>query len=246
MVKIPQHGDPTLKAMYIKIEETKRDKRDYLGASLIGNPCARQIYYQYNGYEQKPFKAETLMNFADGHRTEDLTAERLRMVDGIKLKTHKLRVDKNYHNHYDQLGFSDLDGKFKGHYDGIITGILQAPKAKHIWENKCSGEKKYNEFTNLKLKLPEKKVLEAWNENYYAQAQLYMHYEGIERHYLTVAYAGGRKYQSCRTNYDEAVAAKYIDRAGKIINATRPPPKISEKRDFFICRWCDFRDTCHG
>jgi len=238
MANIPKYTDPTLQAMYQKIEEKPREKRDYLGASLIGNPCARQIYYQYNGYEQEPFGAETLMNFEDGHRTEDLTAERLRMVDGIKLITGN--------NTGKQLGFSALSGKFKGHYDGIITGILQAPKARHIWECKASGEKKFREFEKIKETYGEKETLKRWNENYYAQAQLYMHYEQIDRHYLTIAYAGGRKYQSCRTNYDGAVAERYIDRASKIIQATAPPPKMREEKDYYICRWCNFKDTCHG
>lgn len=238
MVTIPIQSDPTLEAMKRKIEEQPREGRDYLGASLIGNECARQVYYQYNGYEQEPFNADTLMNFEDGHRTEDLTAERLRLVDGIELITHK--EDGN------QLGFSALGGKFKGHYDGVITGLLQAPKAKHIWECKCSGEKKFNEFKRVKKNYGEKNALRNWNKNYYAQAQLYMHFEQIDRHYLTVAYAGGRKYESCRTEYAPEVAAKYIDRADKIIQATEPPPRISEKSDFFICRWCDFKETCHA
>lgn len=238
MAKIPEYGDPTLQAMYKKIEQKGREKRDYLGASLIGNPCPRQIWYQYNGFFAEPFSAETLMNFEDGHRTEDLTAKRLRMVDGIKLITH----DENGN----QLGFTALDGKFKGHYDGIITGLYQAPKARHIWENKCSAEKKYNEFIKIKAEVGEKKTLEKWNENYYAQAQLYMHFENIDRHYLTLAYAGGRKYQSCRTEYDGAVAEKHIERARKIIDAKQEPPRISEKKDFYLCRWCDFKDTCHG
>ena len=238
MVKIPHHGDPTLEAMYKEIEKEPRQKRDYLGASLIGNPCARQIYYQYNGYECEPFSAETLMNFADGHRTEDLTAERLRLVDGVELITHDQSGS--------QLGFSALNGKFKGHYDGIITGILQAPKTPHIWENKCSAEKKFNEFVKCKEKYGGKDALKNWNENYWVQAQIYMHYGGADRHYLTLARAGGRGYDSCRTDYSPEVAARYIDRADKIINARSEPPRISEKKDFWICRFCDFKKVCHG
>ena len=240
MTAIPEQGDPTLKAMYKAIEATQHNekKRDYLGASLIGNECARQIWYTYNGYEQEPFEAKTLMNFADGHRTEDLTAERLRMVEGIELVTHK--PDGN------QLGFSALGGKFKGHYDGVITGILQAPKTKHIWEAKCSGDKKWKSFKSTKAKFGEKNTLKNWNENYYAQAQLYMHYEQIDRHYLTVAYAGGREYDSCRTEYNGAIAERYIHRAEKIINTNQPPPRIRDEKDFYICRWCNFKDICYA
>tara|TARA_R110000851_G_scaffold111570_2_gene235096 strand:+ start:2367 stop:3086 length:720 start_codon:yes stop_codon:yes gene_type:complete len=239
MTKIPTQLDPTIEAMYKAIEaKQSREKRDYLGASLIGNPCPRQIWYQYNGFPQKPFKAETLMNFDDGHRTEDLTAERLRMVDGIELRTH---MDDG-----SQFGFTALDGKFKGHADGFIRGLKQSPKAWHVWEAKCSGEKKWKEFKSLKAKHGEKNTLKHWNENYYAQAQLYMHYSQMDRHYLTVAYAGGRMYDSCRTEYNGAIAERYIDRADKIIKTNQPPEKISDKADFYICRWCDFREACHG
>lgn len=252
MVTIPKQSDPTLEAMYAENEKVPRETRSYLGASLIGNPCARQIWYQYNGYEQEPFNAQTLMNFEDGHRTENLTAARLRLIPGIKLVTHILE-DRYYEGGIQgnfqikkQLGFSAMNGKFRGHYDGIISGLLQAPKTKHIWECKASGDKKFNEFVKCKEKYGEKETLKNWNENYYVQGQLYMHYEGIERHYLTVAGAGGRKYDSCRTNYRGEVAEKYIDRARKIIEAVSPPPKIREEKDYYICRWCNFKGICHG
>lgn len=238
MVKIPDQKDPTLEAMYREIEKKPRDIRNYLGASLIGNPCARQIYYEYNKFYKEPFDAKTLMNFEDGHRTEALTAERLRMVDGIELITGN--------NSGKQLGFSALEGKLRGHYDGIISGIYQAPKTKHIWECKASADKKFKEFKRIKEKVGEKETLKNWNENYYAQAQLYMHFEQLNRHYLTISYAGGRDYDSCRTEYDAATAIKYIDRAERIIHANTEPPRISEQRDFYICRWCGFRKLCHG
>ena len=240
MVQIPTPPDPTLNAMSAAIEarEASKPKRDYLGASSIGGECARQIWYQYNGFKSKPFNAETLMRFEDGHRTEELTAERLRMVEGVELYTH-IDDDKPF-------GFTAMEGKFKGHYDGLIRGILQAPKTPHVWECKASGHKTFNQFKKLKDKLPEKEILENWNKKYYVQAQIYMHYAGYNRHYLTVAYAGGREYLSCRTNYKEDVALKYIDRARKIIDATDPPPQISDKPDFYICRFCNFKEICHG
>lgn len=238
MVAIPPYGDPTIEAMKRKMEQKTREKRDYLGASLIGNPCARQIWYEYNGFYKEPFDADTLMNFEDGHRTEDLTAERLRLVDGVTLITHG--ADGK------QLGFTDLDGKFQGHLDGIITGLYQAPKTPHVWEGKACAEKKFRELELCIEKHGEKDALEHWNENYYAQHQLYMHYNGLTRGYMTVAKAGGRGYITVRTEYKEEVALKYIDRAEKIINAKNPPPMISQKKDFFICRWCSFKDTCKG
>jgi hypothetical protein len=239
MVKLPERNDPTLEAMYeaMQARAQQEKERDYLGASLIGNPCARQIWYSYNGYDREPFEALTLMRFEDGHRTEDLTAEGLRMVAGIELWTHD-----EYGN---QFGFSYLNGKFKGHCDGVILGLKQAPKTPHVWECKACEDKKFNEFVKAKQKHGEKNALREWNENYYAQAQLYMHFLQLDRHYLTVARAGGRGYDSCRTEYNAGEAARYIDRADKIINATEPPQKINENADFYICNWCDFKEVCH-
>lgn len=240
MVKIPEYEDPTISALKRAVfdGQFKEKKRDYLGASLIGNECARQVWYSFNHYPREPYSAETLMKFEDGHRTEDLTAHRLRQVAGLELWTH----DENGN----QFGFSMFDGKFKGHCDGVVRGLHQAPKSLHVWECKASGEKKWKEFKAAKQKHGEKGALKAWNNNYYVQAQLYMHFLKIDRHYLTLAYAGGRDYESCRTEYDKAIALAAIDRAEKIIAAQHGPPRLSEKPDYFVCKWCDYKEICHG
>jgi len=30
------------------------------------------------------------------------------------------------------------------------------------------------------------------------------------------------------------------------MNATREPIRLSEKADFWLCRFCDYRGECHG
>ena len=240
MVLIPKQSDPTLDAMRLACEENAKQepRRGYLGASSIGDPCARKLWYGFNDYPAEPFKAETLWNFEDGHRTEDLIASRLRMVKGVELHTH----DENGN----QFGFSMFGGRFAGHYDGVIRGLIQAPKAWHIWENKACSEKKFKEFQSCKFKHGEKNALENWNMTYFVQHQIYMHKENIDRGYLTVALAGGRDIDSCRTNYQPEIAERYIDRAEAIINATSPPSRISEKPDFWLCRFCNQQENCHG
>lgn len=240
MVKIPEEYDPTLMAMMkvMEGENEQREQRDYLGASAIGDECPRKVWYRYNNYNAEPFSARTLMNFADGHASEEITAQRLRMVEGITLVTHG--EDGN------QIGFSDFDGKFKGHCDGMILGLLQAPKTWHVWEHKCCNDKNFNSFKKIKQKLGDKSTLKEWSKTYYAQAQLYMHYMKVNRHYMTVSLAGSRDYVSCRTEYHPDVAEFYIDRAKKIINATEAPPRINDKPDFYLCRWCEFSEICHN
>lgn len=243
MVAIPQREDPTLEALKAIVErefasKSKDEKRDYLGASAIGDPCARKIWYQLHGYEGEPFKAHTIWGFEDGHKQEDEMARRLRMIPGIELWTHGPNGK--------QYGFTMMDGKFKGHADGVIRGLLQAPKALHIWENKASGQKKYDEFTKAKNDFGEKNTLEQWNKGYFIQAQLLMHKFQIDRHYCTVELAGGRDVQSCRTEYQPQVAEAAINKADMILSARQEPARVSEKPDFYLCKWCPFREICHG
>lgn len=244
MVTIPAYGDPTLRALEMAVERNyKNQDRDYLGASLIGDPCARKIWYQYNKFPRPTPSHVGILAAQSGDYAEAATTERLRLIAGIELHTH----DGNGK----QYGWVSHGGKMRGHYDGLIRGILQAPKAIHIWEHKDKDHKKFSDFQNKKQEFGEKKALKNWNEIYYGQAQINMHFtrldgKQIDRHYMTVSYAGGRKYDSCRTEYDPEYAAMLVDRAHKIIEAKIAPPKINEKPDFFLCKFCDFRNICHG
>lgn len=239
MILIPTPSCPTVAAVKAAaVASQDRTRRDYLGASALGNPCSRAIWYEFNGYPKPDFDADTLWRFADGHRTEELLSERIRAVEGIQLWTH----DENGN----QFGFIAMGGKFKGHADGVIKGLLQSPKTPHVWEAKCVGDKGFAEFKKVKATFGDKATLKNWNDGYYAQAQLYMHYLKLDRHYLTVAKAGGRDLDACRTEYQPEMAEMLIDKADKIISSKTEPVRISEKKDFYRCRWCPFAVICHG
>src|SRR5215467_9909271 len=111
--------DPTLLAMHKAIEqhEAAKPPRTYLGASAIGDSCERKLWYGLQGTPREPKRAQAIYAAEDGHRTEDLVAQRLRMIPGIELWTHK--PDGK------QYGFEDFGGQFKGHADGVIRRLLQ-------------------------------------------------------------------------------------------------------------------------
>lgn len=236
-------NDPTLDAINAAIENINNleKPRPYLGMSAIGMDCEAFLWrnFRWCGPSGGGFDAKALANFEDGHRTEDLMASRLRMVPGVKLYTIDPSSGK-------QFGFSDLGGHFRGHIDGAIQGILQAPQAWHIWENKAS-EKGPAELAKAKAKLGEKAALKEWHPVYYAQAILYMHYGEMERHYLTCTSPGGRlPITSVRTNADDAEAYWLKAKAERIIFSQEPLPKISEDASFWKCKSCAMAAQCHG
>lgn len=233
--------DPTLAAIDREAERRAalETPRPYLGASIIGTECERRLWYGFRWAAVEQFGAATLYRFEDGHRTEDLLAARLRMVPGIEL--HTLDPDSGR-----QFAVSDFGGHFRGHLDGAVRGILQAPQTWHVWEAKACNDKKLDDLGKLKGELGEKAALAKWDAVYHAQAIVYMEYTGMTRHYLTASSPGGRVMDSVRTNADPLAAAQLKAKAERVIFGAEPRPKLSEDPAWYQCKWCPAQEVCHG
>lgn len=233
-------ANSTLAALDTEMELLQDTKpRPYLGASAVGDGCDRKLWYGFRWFAVVTFDAATLRKFDDGHRTEDLMAERLRLVPGVNLETIDPITGK-------QFGFVDIDGHFRGHADGLIIGIKEAPSTKHVWEHKSVSDSVYKKLQKAIKDHGEKAALEKWNETYFGQAQVYMKQFDCTRHYMTVTTSGGRDHLSLRTEYNAKFADHLMARAANIIGSDTPPPRISNDRTFFKCKWCNYTDICHG
>lgn len=241
MVALPPVQDPTLAAVDRAIEArgNARRARPYLGMSEIGRPCERDLWYSFRWVLPAAFPAETLKRFEDGECSEAQQATRLRMVEGVTLWTVDPETGR-------QIGYQDHDGHFRGHLDGVVVGLLQAPRTAHVWEHKAVGEKKQAALEKARTTGGEKTALRSWDATYYGQAILYMDYAGLDRHYLTCSSPGGRHTISVRTEADPAHAAVLRARAKRIIDAPRPPTRVSADPSWHVCRWCDRASVCHG
>lgn len=144
-----------------------------------------------------------------------------------------------------QIGFVACSGHFRGHLDGIISGLYQAPQTPHVWEHKVCNETKWNKLVKLIQQHGEKAALALWDAVYYAQAQVYMHQMDLTRHYLTVGTPGNRQLVSCRTEYRAQAAKALFKKAEQIITADRPPLKISETPAWWQCKTCSYIGLCH-
>ena len=238
MAKLPITApDPTLVAAdAAMVAGQDRYKRKYLGMSAIGDPCERKLWYSFRHAKTSSFDAVTLKRFEDGHRTEDLLIARLRKIDGLEIH------DRDHNNPSRQIGVSDFGGHFSGHLDFVVQGLIQAPKTWHVGEVKCS--EKWTDIAKFKASVGEKNTLLKFSETYYGQAQCYMHYLGLERHWTVVASPGGRQWDACRTDYDPAHAMRLRAKAERVIFGSDAPSRIGGPTDY-RCRFCDFRAICH-
>lgn len=233
--------DPTLEAMNIAMEEKATNepvRASRLGMGSIGMSCQRKIWYQFRMALRERHKAKTLKAFEDGHHSEAVMAERLRLVSGVTLETIDPKTGK-------QFEYQDCNGHYVGKCDGKIIGLLQAPKKLHTWEHKSTAEDKFNKLKKIIADVGEKLALRQWNPIYFDQAVSYMFYEGTDRHYMTVSTPGVRDEISLRTEADTAHAIRLKAKAERVIASNEPLDRVSNDENWFECKWCAYKDVCH-
>jgi hypothetical protein len=219
------------------IEKNKKERtRTYLGASSLGDPCARKIQYRYMGFdpdEDKGFPGKTLRTFSLGHAIEDL------MVMMFRDAGFDLRVSKSMND--EQFGFSIADGEIRGHIDGVICGGPLNMPYPMLWECKSANDKKFKEFVN-------KGVAEA-NPVYAAQVALYQTYMDLADNpcVFTVLNKNTSEVYIELVPYNKKLAQDVSDKAVLILEASKAEdilPRIAQNEDFYMCKWCEFHKTC--
>lgn len=216
----------------------KGEKRGYLGASSIGDECARRIQYQL-WHKKHQIKASTIRTFNIGHVLEDLVAKWLIDV-GFGLQT------RNAENK--QFGFSTADGKFSGHVDGLIfscspdleeaLGVKDCPLP-WLWETKTMNAKSWKET--------QKAGVFATKYQYYVQVQVYMAYLDLDCCLFTALNKDTSELYFETIKLDAEIAQRYSDRAVEIIKATENNellPRIAKDPNFFICKMCKYHEEC--
>lgn len=207
--------------------------RDYLGASVIGHACERHVQFHFmaaqGGVQRKQPAARVMRIFDRGNLYEE------RVRAWLKAAGFLFGMPKR------GKSFSDFDGKFRGHVDGVVTGWkrpketcpLELPA---LWENKCLGSKNWKKLENDKLK--------DYSSTYFAQVQIYMHYLGLERCLFTAINADTMEIYHELIPFDSMEADLYVSRARTVIYSDNMLPRISSDKSYYLCKWCDFQGVC--
>jgi hypothetical protein len=203
--------------------------RPHLGASLIGRPCERSIWYSFRWSTKPQYDARIIRLLARGHREESVVADLLRKAE-VTLHQFDPHSGK-------QFRFTDCSGHFGGSMDGAAHQVPDAPKTWHVWECKTSNKKA---FDQLLVQGVETSKPEHW-----AQMQCYMHWSGMKRALYTVICKDDDRLHIERVDYDELAASRFVEKAKRIIDAAEPPDRIG-KKDSADCRWCEHHAICHG
>ena len=131
-----------------------------------------------------------------------------------------------------------LGGHFGGSLDAVAIGLLEAPKTWHVVEFKTHSAKS---FATLK-----KDGVERAKPQHWAQMQVYMHLTGITRAMYVAVCKDTDEIHIERVRADPAAGQRLIAKAKRVIDAPRPPARISEDPAWWQCRLCEHHDHCHG
>ena len=202
--------------------------RPHLGCSIIGRECAREIWYSFRWSSQVQWSGRMLRLFDRGQREEDVFVSLLRSI-GCEVWDHTPKGD--------QYRVSFADGYIGGSVDGVAKGIPGAPDTPHLLEFKTHNDKS---FKDLK-----KKGLIESKPAHYAQMQMYMKGLKMTRGLYMALNKNNEEIYTERVSYDANVAKEYLGRGIDIVESRVPLPKISNRPDWYQCKWCNFSAQCH-
>lgn len=214
---------------------SEQPERNYLGGSMLGRECERALQFAYFHTPKdagKDFKGRISRIFDIGHALEETAIAWIRAT-GFDLRTQKRDGG--------QFGFSQASGRIKGHIDGVIVGGPDLLSYPALWENKTMNAKEWK-------KTASDGVAKAHPE-YAAQIAIYQAYMD-----LTDAPALFTSINKDTAEiffelvpFNRELAQKVSDKAVRILLACDAGdllPRIAQKPDFFICKWCEWSDRC--
>lgn len=222
-----------LDAALVAERDTQRP-RDYLGASRIGEPCARRLVYEYTKTPVDPgkeFEGRTLRIFEAGHVFEDLAIRWLRAA-GFDLRTEKRGGG--------QFGFETVGGRIRGHVDGVI---MAGPELGFtwpvLWEHKALKASSWNDTA--------KKGVRASKPVYFGQMQIYMAYMGLGSALFTALNKDTCELYHEHVPFDPSIAQALSDKAVMVLRAADAGellPRMAAHADFYLCRFCPYSARC--
>ena len=203
--------------------------RQYVGASEIGEPCSRKLWYKFRWCGKEPLSGRMYRLFNHGHVEEDRIVADLK---AIGYEIYAVGADG------EQFGIVDCDGHFKGHMDGAVLGVLEAPKTWHVFEGKTHSAKSFGDLTRRGVQRSKPK--------HYAQVQVYMSKSGMKRALYVAINKNTDEVYTERIRLDHDFADSLIQKAKRIICSPEPMLKAGDNPGAKECEYCIFTSLCHG
>lgn len=222
----------TVKAIYEyhKRRGDSEPARGYLGASIAGHECDRYLWLKFRVAGTSNHDGRLYRLFETGNLAEPRFIKELEAI-GCSV----MPVDPNTGQ---QWSVSAVGGHFSGHMDGVATGIPEAPLTHHLLEFKTHSAKSFEKLVREGVKVSK--------PMHYVQCMIYMGLSGLTRALYLAVNKDTDELYSERIRYDATDFKRLMARAERIITSVNPCPRMTDRPDFWQCKFCDAHAVCWG
>jgi len=206
---------------YLVQQIKQQTQRNYLGGSIIGKECDRQLWYEYHqSISNQDPRIQRIFHL--GHLLESYVISLLKH-SGYQV----FHVDGDNDS---QFGFKD--GKIAGNIDGVII-LNEVP---HLLEIKSASDKRFNEMV--------KKGVYISDPVYYTQMQVYMRYMELDQALFVAINKNDCSLHFEVIKLDKMHADHMINRGKEIVEMKSEPERKYKTKAFYKCTYCAYKEKC--
>jgi hypothetical protein len=212
------------------------ERRHHLGGSIIGEECARKLWYGFRWAREEEFSGKMFRLFNRGHETEPRF---MLWLEGAGFTVHAVDPETGK-----QFRIEDCNEHFGGSLDSVATHP-DFPGIEFMLEFK-SAAAKY--FVNIQGFGPGSGVI-LNQPKHWAQMCVYGYKRGIRYAIYCVVNKNNDDIHIEVLELNWRDGQDLITKANSIINAEEAPPRISDNPAFHKCKpygkLCFAHDVCH-
>lgn len=205
--------------------------RTHLGYSVLGRPCAREVWYGFRWFKRSNHTGRILRLFNRGHAEEPRIISWLRNIGAVVFE-----VDP-------QTGKQFLASRFGAHIggsgDGRVSNLERfGLNGTGLLEIKTHNDKSFTELV--------KGGVLACKPEHVVQMQMYMHDFELPWALYTAINKNNDDLYFEVIEYRRETAEQYLTRGEQIVQASGPPKRINESASWYQCKMCSYADICHN
>jgi hypothetical protein len=248
--------------------------RNHLGASELGEECWRKLWYGFRWVKLDWHDGRMMRLFNVGHSAEPRFVSYLRGI-GFEVKefeTSVLMYHPESDSYWWCKEFEEGDGLAQdvtgtfheqiaisrgikpsqwrvsgamGHYGGSLDGLCKAPERYQLSEDIILSLSFKTNNTGAGYAKVAEEALSKSKPKHWAQECQYGYKMGIKYCIYMIENKNDSDITFKVIELDWNYGAQLEKKAEQIIFAKEPPPRISENKSFFNCKYCHLSGICH-
>lgn len=204
--------------------------RRHLGSSVIGDECARKLWYGWRWTKAEVFDSRMLRLFNRGHLEEKRFVGWLRAA-GVEVweagESGDMKASMRFAGHLNHFG---------GTPDAVGRGIPELGTEPFLLEFKTHNKKSFDQLISEGL------MRTKWK--HFVQCQVCMGELKLSKAVYCAVCKDDDRLNIEIVQYDEREHRRAIARAGEIIWSQVPPARIGKNRAHFACKYCHLNELC--